>query len=316
MHLALNRFIVILVLLVHGLARSEEIGSRAALIDSYVKYSSENPGLYQSPPIYHLVPSFNTITYAIGVDLIDIVISPENPVTYETTTIDLKGSKYEPHVAVSLKNLSLGFSALRESLTESFTYKQSFGSQSAIQKQKSVLNLSGIGFNIAFVPFPKLHSRLKLAFILSGKSLAAKHSVSALKFSNSDVTISDDDMETLNYNIYKYSTGVNLNWHFLRRFSIIPWADYTRIDLSAAESTLESSNTFYNERKDAIEKDWKLFFRNQSETRYGLDLAADIFGFEIRFGGLFGSIANTNKSVDYIKNASLVLSASMEQRGN
>lgn len=310
-------YILLILLFAFNLAYGEEIGGRADLIDSYVKHSSENPGLYQSPPIYHLVPSFNTITYALGVELVDIVISPENPLTYENRTVDLKGSKYEPHVAVSLKNLSLGFSALKETLIESYSYGQGVGSPYVYhQKQKSTINLSGIGFNIAFVPFPKLHSKLKLAFILSGKSLAAKHSVSNIVFSNSDEEISSNDFETLNYNIYKYSTGVNLNWHFLKRFSIIPWVDFTRTDLKSAETVLKSSKTFYNERLDAIEKDWQLFFKNQSQTRYGLDLAADFFGIEVRFGGLFGSIANLNKSVEYIKNGSLVLSASFEQKGN
>jgi hypothetical protein len=311
-----NPRIFLILLFAIDLAHGEEIGGRADLIDSYVKHSSENPGLYQSPPIYHLVPSFNTITYALGVELVDIVISPENPLTHETKTIDLKGSKYEPHVAVSLKNLSLGFSALKETLTESYSYSQGSGSPYAYQKQQSTINLSGIGFNIAFVPFPKLHSKLKLAFILSGKSLAAKHSVSNIDYSNTDQDFSSSDFETLNYNIYKYSTGVNLNWHFLKRFSIIPWVDFTRTDFKSAETVLKSSKTFYNERLDATQKDWQLFFKNQSQTRYGLDLAADFFGIEVRFGGLFGSIANLNKSVDYIKNGSLVLSASFEQKGN
>ncbi|MEI8026904.1 MAG: hypothetical protein WCI18_11210 [Pseudomonadota bacterium] len=295
---------------------SEETGKRAELIDSYVKSHSDNPGIYQSTPIYHLVPSFNTITYALGVTSSDYKIIPKDPVFYESDELSVKGLKIEPHIAVSLKNISLGFSALRDTEVGEYKYVQSYSGSGYYQGQKSTLATSGVGLNAAIVPFPRLHRQLKLAFILNGKSLSVKHSISPLQSSNHEIEIQDEDMKILNYNFYRYSAGVNLNWHFFKQFSIVPWADYTKTDFDGARTQIVSSTTMAEGLADMVEKDWQLYFLSQPNLRYGLDFAADLFGFEVRLGGLLGSFASLNKSELFIKDSSLVLNVSFEQKGN
>ncbi len=295
---------------------SEEVGGRADLIDSYVKSHSENPSLYQSTPIYHLVPSFNTITYALGVNSIDYKILPKDPYSFESESLEVKGLRIEPHIAVSLKHVSLGFSALRETAVGEYNYIQSYSGSSFYQAQKTSLAASGVGLNAAFVPFPTLHKRIKLAFILNGKSLSVKHGVSPLETGNQPIEIEDESLDTVNYNLYKYSGGINLNWHFFKRFSIIPWVDYTKTDLTAAESTIRSTSKLVSSQGDAIQKDWGLYFLSEPNLRYGLDFAANLFGFEVRLGGLLGSFASLNRSEEFIKDSSLVLNVSFEQKGN
>ena len=312
----LKSYLTLMIIFWSAAGFSEETGKRAELIDSYVKSHSDNPGIYQSTPIYHLVPSFNTITYALGITSNDFKITPKEPGFYGSDKLSVKGLKIEPHIAVSLKNISLGFSALRDIEAGEYEYTQSYSGSSYYQAQKSTLAASGVGLNAAIVPFPTLHRQLKLAFILNGKSLSVKHSISPLQSSNQEIQIQDSDMKVLNYNFYRYSAGINLNWHFLKRFSIVPWVDYTKTDFNAAKTQIEASNSMEFGLADMVEKDWELYYLSQPNLRYGLDFAADLFGFEVRLGGLLGSFASLNKSEQFIKDSSLVLNVSFEQKGN
>jgi hypothetical protein len=65
-----------------------------------------------------------------------------------------------------------------------------------------------------------------------------------------------------------------------------------------------------------MENDINLFFLSYPKFRYGLDFSVQVLGLEVRIGGLLGTLANLNKSVDYIEDKSVTISVSVEQKGN
>ncbi|MCX6129770.1 MAG: hypothetical protein NTX25_12010 [Proteobacteria bacterium] len=320
--LALRIILSILVILYAGnqslKAQSQSTDPRKTLIDDFVTERAKNPGIYQSPPINHMVPAFNTITYAGQFEEVDLKIKPNTALvnSYTTTDVSLTGFRMEPHLALSLKNISIGFSIQRDKLEENYKSISGSGGNSFEQRQKSTLEASGVGFNAAFVPFPKLHKQLKLALILGGKSLNIKHSTSLFKSANGPVSFDDNELQSYRYTVNQYAGGINLSWYVFKHFALVPWLDSSYTDLADAKRSGSASNNTGQSTADALEGDWNLFFLSYPKLRYGLDFAVQIIGLELRLGGLLGSLASLNKKVDYIEDKSLLLSVSIEQTGN
>jgi hypothetical protein len=112
--------------------------------------------------------------------------------------------------------------------------------------------------------------------------------------------------------VNQYEAGLNLSWFVLKRFALVPWMDYATYDVTAAKSNRNSESGV----DDVVENDLNLFFLSYPKFRYGLDFAVKVIGLEVRIGGLLGTLANLNKSVDYIQDKSVTLSVSIEQKGN
>jgi hypothetical protein len=298
-------------------AQTNSLDPRSPIVEDFVKQRAQNPELYQSPPINHIVPSHNTITYAGQFEEVNLKLMQEpeglsdvNP----NNAITVTGYKMEPHLALSLKNIAIGFSIERSKLAEEWTYSDAYNSFQ--RKQKSTLETSGLGLNLAFVPFPKMHKQLRLAMILGGKSLNAKHGVSYVKSLNGPVSIENADMQSFRYTVNYYEAGLNLSWFVLKRFAIVPWADYAMYDVAGAQAIFNSEKYSSGELKAVMENDLDLFFLSYPKFRYGLDFSVQVLGLEVRIGGLLGTLANLNKSVDYIEDKSVTISVSIEQKGN
>jgi hypothetical protein len=305
--------IVLASLLLPSLGHSQNLDPRTPIVDDFVEQRAQNPGLYQSPPINHIVPSRNTITYAGHFEEVNLKLmaKPEglnevNP----NNSISVTGYRLEPHLALSLKNIAIGFSIERSKLVEEWTTRDA--NHSYERQQKSTLESSGLGLNLAFLPFPKLHKKLRLAMILGGKSLNVKHGLSYAK----SQPIESSDMQSFRYTVNHYEAGLNLSWFVLKRFAIVPWMDYATYDIAAARSIFNSEKYASGELKEIMENDLDLFFMSYPKFRYGLDFAVQVLGLEVRIGGLLGTLANLNKSVDYIEDNSVTISVSIEQKGN
>ncbi|WP_141731070.1 hypothetical protein [Oligoflexus tunisiensis] len=309
--------IMLATLLLPTLGQGQNLDPRTPIVDDFVEQRAQNPGLYQSPPINHIVPSRNTITYAGQFEEVNLKLmeKPEglddvNPNNVVTVT----GYKLEPHLALSLKNIAIGFSIERSRLAEEWTYSDT--NYTYERKQKSTLETSGLGLNLAFLPFPKLHKKLRLAMILGGKSLNVKHGLSYVKSQNGPVSILGSDMQSFRYTVNHYEAGLNLSWFVLKRFAIVPWMDYATYDIKGAQTIFNSDKYASGELKSVMENDLNLFFMSYPKFRYGLDFAVQVLGLEVRIGGLLGTLANLNKSVDYIEDNSVTISVSVEQKGN
>jgi len=310
---------ILLLLLLPSIAQAQSysIDPRTPIVDDFVEQRAKNPGLYQSPPISHIVPSHNTITYAGQFEEVNLKImeKPEGLADVnKASAISVTGYKLEPHLALSLKNIAIGFSIERSKLAEEWVYSDP--NYTYERKQKSTLETSGLGLNLAFVPFPKLHKKLRLAMILGGKSLNVKHAVSYVKSLNGPVSIDYVDMQSFRYTVNHYEAGLNLSWYVLKRFAIVPWLDYAMYDVAAAKTIFNAEKYAGGELKSVMENDLDLFFLSYPKFRYGLDFAVQIIGLEVRIGGLLGTLANLNKSVDYIEDNSVTISVSIEQKGN
>jgi hypothetical protein len=293
------------------------VDPRTPIVEDFVEQRARNPGLYQSPPINHIVPSHNTITYAGQFEEVNLKLM-EEPEGLETVNsnnaVTITGYKLEPHLALSLKNIAIGFSIERSKLMEEWVYSSTYDTYE--RKQKSTLETSGLGLNLAFLPFPKMHKKLRFAMILGGKSLNVKHGVSYVKSLNGPVSIDNADMQSFRYTVNYYEAGLNLSWFVLKRFAIIPWADYAMYDVAAARAIFNADKYSSGELKAVMENDIDLFFLSYPKFRYGLDFSVQVIGLEVRIGGLLGTLANLNKSVDYIEDKSVTISVSIEQKGN
>jgi hypothetical protein len=290
---------------------------RAPIVEDFVKQRAQNPGLYQSTPINHIVPSHNTITYAGQFEEVNLKLMEEPEGLNEVNgnnAVTVTGYKLEPHLALSLKNIALGFSIERSKLAEEWTWRDAGGT--SLRRQNSTMETSGLGFNLAFLPFPKMHKKLRLAMILGGKSLNAKHGVSYVKYQSDSYTSQNNDMQSFRYTVNHYEAGLNLSWFVLKRFAIVPWMDYAMYDVAAAKAIFNAEKYAGGELKAIMENDLNLFFLSYPKFRYGLDFSVQLLGLEVRIGGLLGTLANLNKSVDYIEDKSMTISVSIEQKGN
>lgn len=304
--------------------------SRQAIIEHFVEERQKSPAIYQSPPITHVVPNFNTITYAGYASYMDLSLYPGddsgNVTNSATSTAKLKLNGYtaSPHLAMSLKRVGLGFSVESMRREAVYTYSRSYyeGSPSSgavpvtmIDTQTSSVDASGYGFNISLLPFPKFSKAIKLATILGVRSLNAKHTISPTQSSSTSTspTTSFENRDTVHrYNVQKYELGINLSLQLLKGFRVIPWVDYTETviqnNATIKETTSSTSCTEY-------ECDIQLFWFDTPKLRYGVDVGLYIGGFEVRIGGLLGTLANLNATPAFIEDDSLTIGLSWDQKG-
>ena len=286
---------------------------RADMIESFREYRSSHASLYQPPPITHFVPSFNTLTYALAVEQRDIAIKARTEDgeldPYAQDSMKLGGYTIAPHLALSLRKVGLGFSI--ENGFNSIDYQSRSADGASISgSQRSEVEHSGLGFNLSFLPFKKLSKDNKLAVIVGGKSLAAKHKLSYIE----QGTVNDEQLHSIRYTIYKLEAGVNFNLKLHRYLRVIPWADYSYTHLKDAESAFDpqkhgsSLQRFYDD-------DLKLFWKPYPDFRYGIDLGVRISNFDIRIGSFLGSLALLSSRPDYIKDHSIQVSVSFDQNG-
>jgi hypothetical protein len=297
--------------------------SRKQMIDDYLVYRRSNAGIYESTPIYHMVPSFNTVTYVGYVEKIDTVLTPPKagPGVSAASVlgpglvsdIELTGYRVSPHFALSLKKIGLGFSGERGNRNCFFRYENA--TQGTFVAQESTLDYSGIGLNLSFLPYQSSGKFLTIATILGWKSYSARHKWSQyLTFNRAVGAIENPYKAGVRYNIERYQTGLNATLALLKSFYLIPWMDYQYTETSDSKAAFESA--LRTTVADPIfENDVKLFWLSQQNFNYGLDIAIRAGEFEIRLGGLLGTFGNLNVSPDSIDDHSFDVSLSWDHKG-
>lgn len=283
------------------------------MIDSLVEYRKSANSIYQPPPITHMVPSFNTITYAIAVEKRNIEILPrlENGDRDEENDSSLKLTGYTvaPHLAISLKKVGIGLSIENSKNTSEYNYHNRWGGSDI--RQSSTVSTAGLGFNVSVLPFESLRKNHKLALIAGGKSLNVKHSFSDF----SPVNQTGVDPIHVRYNILKYEVGANLTLSLLKQFRVIPWVDYTMTDVKNAEAAYDPSKNGFSS-SGLYEDDVRLYWQSTPNVRYGIDLSLGIFGLDIRIGSIFGKLARLGSDPDWYKDNSFNISLSFDQHGS
>ncbi len=291
---------------------AQGLEARGDMIDSLVEYRKGSSSIYQPPPITHMVPSFNTITYALAFEKRDITILPrlDNGDVDETqdSELGLKGYTVAPHLAISLKKVGLGLSIENSKNESNYHYQSKYGGQAF--NQRTVVSAAGLGFNVSVLPFESLRKTHKLAFIAGGKSLNVKHSFS--DFVSADA--SQNEYFNARYNILKYEVGANLTLALLKQFRVIPWVDYTMTDLSNAKAAFDEKKGNYV-TPGTYSDDLRLYWESTPKVRYGIDLSLGIFGLDVRIGSLLGKLARLGSDPDYYKDSSFNISLSFDQQG-
>lgn len=290
-------------------AYAQSTGPRGEMIDSYISYRKSGTSIYQPPPITHMVPNFNTITYALAYEKRDVTILPRlangDLDTSNKSSLTMKGYTIDPHLAISLKKVGIGFS-IENSKNTSTTQIRSPYNSSSDTEQRTTVAASGLGFNVSALPFESLRKENKLALILGGKSLNVKHD-----FTENLPQGSQEDPSTVRYNLLRYELGANLTLSLLKHISVIPWLDYSHTDIKAAQTapgTGNNSNSVYND-------DLRLYWQAYPDLRYGIDLSIHVWGLDIRIGSFLGSMARLNAQPDYIQDKGFSVSLSFDQKG-
>jgi hypothetical protein len=281
-------------------ARAQSSTQRATLIDAYLKQTREQPPLYQSEPITHVVPQFNTVTYALDARLVNVEVDDAD--SYEDDSLKLKGYTAAPYLALSLKRFGLGFGV--EAGHRTLTYAS--GSDDHATEQTSTVDHRGVGV----YGFVKAYDGkiLSATVIAGGKVLNVRHEVGPFVYGGNPEATSPADVQ--HYSLNEYELGLNTGIRLLKSVQLVPWADYLYVDDRAERASLESHDDY---RRAAIEEDLDVFFHAQPKLSYGLDLAVRLERFEVRLGGLFGALAGS--SADDVHDKTFSLSFSLDQKG-
>jgi len=277
----------------------------------------EKSTIYGSAPITHLNPSLNNISYALGLDFPNYTLTPdrEDPNYTESSNLgsqlDISGWNVSPHLSISLKNIGLGFSVGRGERKAVYQYDvKSY----ALNVQESKLNYGDVGLFLYFVPFPKIKRGLRATMILGGRSINAKHAVSSVETIFPDGKINASIIKIYRYNVNELNLGLNLKFNLLKRFAIIPWADYRYVDTSIVEAMAKDEvSTQFGE---ILSSDIDLFWHDSPNVRYGIDFSVRIMRLEVNLGGLLGALALSGQGKESIKDDSISISVSFHQKGN
>ncbi len=292
-----------------GLAQEQD---RSEMIKSYSTYMHSGNSLLSAPPINHVVPQFNTLTYAIAYEHQDLTVLPRTESgdldTQRTNRLHLSGYTIDPHLSISLKKVGLGFSVETSKHQADYTDNSLYSSSA---QQHSTVTASGLGFNLSSLPFDSLRKENKLALIVGVKSLNVKHELTPFYQEAQAATV---ETQTAHYNILRYSAGANLTLQLLKHFSVIPWIDYGGTDLKAARSAF-SEERFGTYLAEQYADDLRLFYEATPNVRYGIDLSILVFGLDVRVGSLLGGLARLNSQPDYIKDKSFTIGLSFDQKG-
>ncbi len=297
----------------------QALESNEALRQQYLDQRQGEQEIYGSTPITHISPAFNTITYSLGFDWLDYTVLPdsEDPnyadSPYSDTSLRLEGYQVLPHLSVSLRSIGLGFTAGRGE--KKISYQSSFNSPqtSYESQQSSQVSYTEVGLFSYFMPFPKIARQVRTTMILGGRSINAKHKLGLNSYTSGGIKYPAGEDRVYRYNVSILEAGFNIRIQLLRRFSLIPWADYRWTDTNTAESIAASDGDNYQEQ---LKSDLEVFWQDHAALRYGIDFAIRFDRFQFNIGGLLGSLVSSNNDKESFTDDSIVINLSFDQKGN
>lgn len=299
-----------LIIVALGVLCSEVVSaatSRERLAGLLIDSMQGSPSFFQGTPITHIVPEFNTVTYALDVQRLQTSVLPDYRYSGDVPEkLIYSGWKASPYLALSLKKIGIGFNL--EAGKKSFDYVNS--GRDAERKQNSTVNYRGLGIYLFYKPFD--WKQVIPSITLGGKSLNGNHEFGSL-MSDAERDASGSKTVKFNYSILNYSVGLNTQMKLIKPITIIPWADYFSVDDAAAHAVAAKSISEW--QKPDYEDDLKMMWSDRKALNYGIDFAIDTNGFQLRFGGLLGSILSGGIGPDYIKDQGIRIAFAWNQKG-
>ncbi len=282
---------------------------QSELEDYYLDDVQANGSLYKTSPVTHIVPSNKEITFALDAKRIDLNLDGDGIEDRRyggrnDSEIGLEGYSFTPYVAISLKRVGLGFSA--DAGKKTYTYRDG----NSYQQQRSELDYRAIGIYAYLIPFDNTPNWLTTSFVLGAKSYTAKQRVSNMVTGGP----TSRDYQTYHYGTMSYLAGTLFDFHFMKRFSIVPWLDYTytnisQIDTAAKDKRNAGSNGYYLSRES------ELFWRARPQTEYGIDLVVRFELLSVHLGDFLAPLAYQEDD-SVIRDHSVQLSVSAEMKGD
>ena len=293
---------------------AQTIPQRDSLQQTWSDKQKEHHNLYETTPVTHIVPDFNTITYSVRGEKIDANVSPEEPSYGRNDNLKLTGYTVAPHMAVSLKHIGLGFSAEGGQRRAVYT---STGT-SRYERQESYLDYRGLGLYIYWIA-PSPFQIMTPSVTLGNSSYAVKHNASLLKTSSSSAPDDNSDsLKNFTYTVAHYEVGLNLGMKLLKDFTFTPWAHYDVYDTKDGTKQVDTANSNHDQNHAVIlEKDLDLFWHSANKVKYGLDLSVRMFDrVEVHLGGLIGLVMASGYNTASVTDKSVSLGVSFDQKGN
>jgi hypothetical protein len=269
----------------------------------------DRPPLFQGTPITHIIPEFNTVTYAADAQWIDTLVKPEKKSLANsrgTEELAYSGWVASPYFALSLRKIGIGFNI--EAGNKSLAYKDP-GSTEA-RTQDSLLNYRGLGIYLFYKPFDSRDFVPSL--MVGGKSLNASHESGYLLTQSQKESGNVTKSNKYSYGVFDYSVGINTQIRLVKAMTIIPWADYVWVDDAGAHTAAKNLGEY---AKTDFNDDVRIFWNNRPPLNYGIDFAVQVAGFEVRLGGLLGAIVASGTGSDQIKDQGLRIAFAWNQKG-
>lgn len=294
-------------------------------------HNSNSSKLFSSSPIYHITPERRTISLALSTDLLDTTIASDGTNILNGYDDDLdhflrvSGWAASPLITISTKNFGFGFAS--ENGKKRSHYLRLESSEKSFVDTSSKLNYSGFAIFGYFIPKIRRVPNWIIPTLIAGyRSISAEQEYMTPRFSQESNKI----FTKYRYNIKKSHLGVNLGIRLARKFTIIPWYDFTNVQIGAVKSEdpdapeitssqVRNPNTGIIENQNTpyvaiFLEDRKLFWEFEPERTYGLDFAIKFGQLDIHFGGILGSLAAASHGADRIYNANYSLSASYSMK--
>ena len=298
--------------------------SREEFQDAYTKQQTKKPSLFDTLPIQQIVPLEDTITFAAAASYKDVTIAPSGQDISSNRDnlnerLDLKGWSTSPYIALTAKQFGFGFTGELGRITSHYQQGAALasGNQSnyyaGYNNQRAIMDYSGVGAYFYLSPrWNALPKRVSINFIAGGKSLNVQHESSGTAYSGN----TQAPMTKYQYAVQNVDVGTNLGLNFVKRFTVLPWVDYSANFVSQPATAEQSS--FHNQSNAydlALKDDIDLFWHSAPRLRYGIDLVVNMLGINVHFGGLLGIIGNLNKGAGRIQDNSHYISFSFDIKG-
>jgi len=298
--------------------------SREEFQDAYTKQQTNSPSLFDTLPIQQIVPLEDTITFAAAANYKDVTIAPKGQDISSNRAnlserLDLKGWSASPYIALTAKQFGFGFTGELGRMTAHYQQGVALASgnpsgySAGYNNQQAVMNYSGVGAYFYLSPrWKALPKRVSINFIAGGKSLNVQHESSGTVYSSS----TQAPMTKYQYAVQNVDVGTNLGLNFVKRFTVLPWVDYSTNFVSHPSTVDQSSLRYQSNAYDlALKDDIDLFWHSAPKLRYGIDLVVNMFGINVHFGGLLGIIGNLSKGAGRIQDNSRYISFSFDIKG-
>ncbi len=292
------------------LAQAATDGGRDELQAAYKAQLADSPSFFASAPVYHIIPKDNTITFAGDIRTYDVTVAPVGVDISESRSdlderFDVSGYSASPYVAFQAKNFGFGFTGSVGKRAVHYLRKGT-----GYAEHLGVAKYSGIGANASLSPPWKFIPKFVKPTLIVGAT-----SMNVVQTSSGELVeaYSAVEMKKYQYAAFNYAGGFNISLNLVKRFTVIPWIDYSSYGFSKPKA---SAGGTADEAADAVvASDAELFWKSAPPLTYGIDFAVRIIGLDVHLGGLMGILGTLNKGSDRIQDHSRSVSVSFDVKG-